>query len=295
MTDFSEHPQSTSIGVLIRAAADGELSPEQQRALDQARGVDPRVDGAIAFERGLRDAVRDAMGPVAAPSGLRQRVRGAIASDDGSLPEQLAEHTRERSFWGARRLTSALAALIVLTLGAALVFQAYALSKPALNASQQAYQQEVASFVANEHGRCCGSTDAARNKLSISDPTEAASALSDLMGHAVSLPCQNRRPEIRFDGAGPCGIPGNGPSAHVMYHPTDGGPKISIFMKPDSGELPFQPGKTYTLDTKKCGVAGTRIIAWVNDGLVYYAVFDETPGCEKVFEDLGIRPPSGKF
>ncbi len=66
-------------------------------------------------------------------------------------------------------------------------------------------------------------------------------------------------------------------------------------MKPDSGELPFQPGKTYLLDTKECGLAGTRILAWVNEGLVYYAVLDESPACDKVFADLGIRPPSGKF
>lgn len=296
MTDLPDHPQPTSIGALIRAAADGELSPEQQRALDQARQADPQVDNALAFERGLRDAVCRAMGSLCAPAGLRQRVRGAIASGNAlSLPEGIAEHTRKPSFWGTRRTTSLLAAMIVLTLGAALFFQAISLSKPGLNASQLAYRQQVASFVAGEHGRCAGSSDLAKSKLRISDPSEAESVLSELMGHSVSLPCQNRRPQIQFDGAGPCGIPGNGPSAHVMYHPADGGPKVSIFMKPNSGELPFQPGKTYLLDTKKCGVAGTRIIAWVNDGLVYYAVFDETPGCDKVFQDLGIRPPSDRF
>lgn len=295
MSDLSDHSHPVSLGTLIRAAADGELTPEQQGALDDARRADLWVDDAVAFERSLRHAVCASMGAVSVPPGLRERVRAAIASDAASLPEQLAEHTRRPSFWGTRRMTSLLAAMIVLTLGAALLFQAFSLSQSVLNASQLAYRQEVASFVATEHGRCCGSVDAAKTKLSISDPAEAESVLSSLMGHPVSLPCQNRRPEIRFDGAGVCGIPGSGPSAHVMYHPADGGPKISIFLKPDSGELPFQPGKTYSLDTKKCGVVGTRILAWISDGLVYYAVFDETPGCEKVFANLGIRPPSGKL
>ncbi|MCL4220166.1 MAG: hypothetical protein KJZ65_02230 [Phycisphaerales bacterium] len=295
MSNLPDQSRPTSLGALIRAASDGELTPGQQRALDEARRADPQVDVAIAFERRLRDAVGSAMGSVAIPAGLAEQVRTAVASNAQSLPEQLAEHTRRPSFWGTRRLTGLLAATIVLTLGAALLVQALSLSTPDLNESQLAYRQQVASFVASEHGRCCGSPDTARSKLSISDPAEAESVLSAWMGHSVSLPCQNRRPEIRFDGAGPCGIPGSGPSAHVMYHPAAGGPRISIFLKPDSGELPFQPGKTYVLDTKKCGVAGTRIVAWINGGVVYYAVFDETPGCDKVFADLGISPPSAKF
>lgn len=236
------------------------------------------------------------MGTTAAPVDLADRVRHAVATDDrlGERLEDLASDTRQRTFWVNRKITGAIAAVFVLALGLALVFQAFSVTNMRLDSSQLAYRQELAGFVAREHGRCCGDADAAKSKLKFSDPAEAAKALSDLVGCGVALPCQNRRPDLKFDGAGPCGIPGRGPSAHVMYEP-EIGPKVSIFLKPDSGELPFEPGKTYLLDTKECGVAGTRIVAWVKDGIVYYAVFDEGPGCEQVLAELGIAPPTVKF
>lgn len=236
------------------------------------------------------------MGGVSAPAGLADRVARAVAADGqaGVALEDMASQTRQRTFWSSPFLTRALAAVLVLTLGAALVIKGFSISGQGLDSSQMAYQQEVAGFVTREHGRCCGDRDAAKQKLRIADQAEAAAAVSEWVGHEVSLPCQNRRPDIRFDGAGPCGIPGKGKSAHVMYEPPNG-VRISIFIKPDTGELPFEPGKTYILDTTECSAAGLSVLAWMRDSVVYYAVYKETPGGEPVWQELGIAPPTAHF
>ncbi|GAB4385282.1 MAG: hypothetical protein Kow0022_10560 [Phycisphaerales bacterium] len=297
MTDQAHpNPEHLALGTLIRAEADGELSAEQCEQLDAARARCADLDRRIAFERSLRLGVAQAMGSVATPPDLASRVRQAIAAEQelGGRLEERAAATRLRHFWTGRRLGSLVAAGVVLALGLTLLTQAVSVTSRRLNSVQQAYRQELAGFVAREHGRCCADVEAARRKFRFTQRDQAAEALSDLLGQGVSLPCPKAHPDVRFDGAGPCGLPGRGPSAHVMYEPPIG-PKVSIFMKPDSGELPFEPGKTYLLDTKACGVAGIRIVGWVDEGIVYYAVFEEGPGCEQIFAELGIPTPSVKF
>lgn len=297
MTDPAHpNPERLALGALIRAEADGELSAEQCEQLNAARARCADLEGRIAFERSLRQSVAQAMGTVATPPDLASRVRQAIAADQelGRRLDKRAATTRLRHFWTSRRLGGLVAAGVVLALGLTLLTQAISVTSRRLNSAEQAYRQELAGFVAREHGRCCADAEAARQKFRFTERDEAAEALSDLLGHGVSLPCPKAHPDVRFDGAGPCGLPGRGPSAHVMYEPPVG-PKVSIFMKPDSGELPFEPGKTYLLDAKACGVAGMRIVGWVAEGIVYYAVFEEGPGCEQVFAELGIPAPSVKF
>lgn len=296
MSSASDQSSNLPLGSLVRAGADGELTAEQQDRLDAACAADARVVECVESERRLRRCVCSCMCGTSSPKGLADRVARAVAADQaaGAALEDLASQTRRQTFWSSRVLTRALAAVLVLTLGAALVFKGFSISGQGLDSAQLAYQQEVASFITKEHGRCCGDRDAAKQKLKISDQAEAAAAVSAWIGHEVSLPCQNRRPDIRFDGAGPCGIPGKGKSAHVMYEPPNG-PRISIFIKPDTGELPIEPGKTYVFDSKACGGAGVSVLAWVRDSVVYYAVFEKEPGCEAVWQELGIAPPTAHF
>ncbi|RMH14593.1 MAG: anti-sigma factor [Planctomycetota bacterium] len=296
MSDSSrDNPQSLPAAALIRLVADGELTADQQPAFEHMDSDE--TAGRVRFERRLRSAVADAMRDVAVPTGLADRVMRAVEAEDrleAGLSAR-AEQTRERSFWLGRRLFGAVAAVLVFAIGGLLIVQAASVSRLPLDSSQLAYRQELASFVAREHNRCCQDEHAARQKLRITDEGQAAEKLTERLGRPIKLPFgPGEHVQVRFEGAGPCGIPGKGPSAHLMYDPAVG-PKVSIFIKADSGELPFEPGRTYLLDSRKCGLAGTRVLAWVEQGVVYYAVFEEGPGCEQIFEELGLKTPSARF
>jgi hypothetical protein len=284
-----------STGALVRAAADGELTATDQRRLDELLADDPGLGSRIAFEQNLRQATGRVMGAVAAPVGLAERIQSAVASDDlGESLEQLSEQSRQRSFWTRRSLIGSLAAVLVLGISAALIFQATRMNTVPLDANQLVYRQQLAGFLTDQHTQCCEDIKVASSKLTLSDPTAFEELMTSRLGLPVDVPTPVDTELVRFAGGGPCHVPGEGPSGHLLYR-ANFGPEISVFVKPDNGELPLKPGRTYALNTKECGVPGSRILTLVKDGVVYFIVFDEGPGCQRALELLGISSPTAKF
>jgi hypothetical protein len=287
----ADNEGSMTEAMLVRLAADGELSERDAARLEALRAGNPQIDHAIEQERALRAAVGRVMGSVAAPHGLRERVvaglRESEAADAGV--ESRGEQTRRTEFWRRRSVAGAIAAALLMALTAGLLWQALSLSRVPLDETQMAFRQQLVGFVSSEHARTLGSESARESKLVMHEEVQASAALTEKLAHRVALPdCGARK--LKFLGAGFCKVPGQGASAHLMIQP-EIGPMLSLFVKEYSGELPMVEGQTYVVDTKACGEAGTRIFAWLEDGLAYFLVLEEVAGCEKVLAELGISLP----
>ncbi len=299
MRDSSFHADgsdgSHEAEVLMRRAADGELSATDQARFDDLLAGDPSIAHQVAFEQRLRESTGRTMADVAVPMGLADRVLAAIQADEdlGASLEEIAEQTRRPSFWSRTSIRSAAAAVFVLGLSAALIYQATRLSSVPLDPGQMAYRQQLAGFLTGQHDRFCDDIAKDALKTLMSDSASFEALMTSSFGHPVDVP-ESPAKEVRFAGGGPCHVPGDGPSGHGVYR-ADFGPEISVFVKPDNGELPLKPGRTYALKTKECGLEGAQILALVKDGVIYYFVFNEAPGCQKALQALGVAAPSAKF
>lgn len=315
---------------MIRAAADGELT---QAEAESVAGADAGTDAAIAFERTLRDATGRAMSGIAAPEGLREKIMALAASsrsEDDALADALDERasvTRSPGFWSGLsirgRIVGTLAAALLLAFVGVFSWQLGAASnggtnglntpggvKQAMIAGPEAgspadsnltYRTSLARFVAGEHTRTLDDAYAAR-KVVYTAPDTAADEIGSRLAHTpVIPPCGG---ETRFAGASPCGVPGNGPSAHMQFvlpvHDASGdivagaeGRKVSVFVKQDKGELNIEDGTTYLVDSDACSVGDSYICVWRRDGLLYTLVSEDrnAPMCTKFLAQFGVEPP----
>lgn len=287
----------SSDAALVRAAADGEVTAADQRRLDGLLDSNPDWSSRMEFERSLREATGRVMGAVSTPAGLADRVRAAIRADDelADSIEALSPETRKPSFW-TRRTWMSVAAVFVLGLSAALILQANQLSRVNLSSDQLAYRQQLAGFLTTQHDKTCEDLVKAQHggKLKFLDPTEYEAEMAKALNHAVKVPSCDRSRKVYFAGGGRCGVPGQGPSGHMVYN-ADFAPDISVFIKLDNGELPLKEGRTYALATEDCGLAGTRILTRSVDGVLYFFVFHDSAGCRKALEALGVGSPSAKY
>ena len=174
-----------------------------------------------------------------------------------------------------------------------LVWQATRLAGASLNASQLDYRSRVVGHVAGEHRRVIN-PDVAASKLSLHEPGEVRAFFEQVVGSVPPMEgLTSGTPTLVFAGAGNCHVPGSdGSSAHLRFDLVgpDGSVEqvVSVFVKPDHGELPMEPGITYSLDTKACGEPGTRVLTWTDGTLVYFIVADIlNDGCVKVLTHLG--------
>lgn len=306
---------------MIRAAADGELSDtECARVLGDER--------AIAFERTLRDATARAMGGVSTPAHLRSAVLATIrgsgptadqptthTADQAALTDAMesrAAVTRSPGFWSVSRVVGSLAAALVLTVVGVFAWQLGAASTRGSGAGgmggiaqgegeQLAYRTSLARFVAGEHTRTLDN-GYARRKYIYTAPKDAADAIGSTLEHTpVIPPCGGA---TKFAGASPCGVPGNGPSAHMQFilpvHDANGaivpgaeGRKVSVFVKQDRGELAIEAGTTYLVDSAACDVSDSYICVWRRDGLLYTLVSEDrnAPMCTEFLAQFGVQPP----
>jgi hypothetical protein len=291
-TSRGERERIKDIAGLIRAGADGELTAEEQRALDEHLRANPGDGARVEFERELRAAVKRTMGAsYRPPAGLRERIAAAVASDDAGEAahvEIIADRTRERSFWagaGIRRVLAA-AAVIVLAFGAW-----YAVTQ---SAPQQSILREsdgrviVASFLTREHRFCDADKDHAKRKLLCRDPNRLSENCNRWIGEPVSLASVFEEEGVDLIGMGPCSVPGQGRSVHLQMTVTDNGKPIlvSIFIQEASAGRGVDDG-AYDLREAE---DGSLITVWRDaaSGLVFYLVSDEQAGVERTRDLLEV-------
>lgn len=299
------------LGALIRAGADGELTPEQERRLEVHLEIEPGDVARVESERLLREAVSriGASGP-GAPAGLREQVLRAMAAadlasdpaggDDGAsdLPGRLAPLTRSRSFWasaGGRAV--AVAAVLALAVTAGLLVRGSLPSDTVFSARTTAVQ-----FVAREHGRCTVEIVPGADKFEVTDPLMLPGFARTLMGRDVSLGdlIEGGATNLRFIDAGGCHVPMGGRSMHLRFEaptPSGGTTLASLFVQEDRGELDLAESVTYRLDPRaESGESSMSpgVFLWLRDGMVYYLVTEAPEGCEDMRRCLdapeAVRP-----
>lgn len=300
---------STPLGVLLRLAADGELSEPQARQLEDALGAHADGDPRVRFEQGLRGAVGRVMGtgeagqPMAAPAGLRERVTSSIAAqaaeDDApaSIPFTPASRQPAVRF---PRFFGAVAA--VLLLGVVGVFLATVVrTVGGAGEDPLAYRNQLAGFVSAEHARVTSNDAAGDRKWTVREPDRVASAFAGKLGSQPDVPNCDKI-GIKFVGAGDCRLPGEGRSSHMQFELSREGDveptRVSIFVKPFKGELPLEQGVTYKISPEACDTGSAEMVTWVRDGLLYVLVVDRSCGlkpCSKLFEGLELPEPTAQF
>jgi len=304
----SERPELDG-AALLRAAADGELTPAEAERVDALLCHCHVSRCRVEFERELRSACGRVMSKECCPEALRAKIRAmaatACADADalGERPESRAEQTRARSFWTGSRvigLVAAAAAVIGLAATAVLLVQTPAGAPGAGQLEYVRFRDKVAKFVADEHDRCWQNADAANAKFVIKDPEAVKDEFQKVLGHRIDLPVWHQPTQtLLFRGAGKCHVPGSdGKSVHLRFdipesegHPMAG---VSLFMAPDTGELPIEPGTTYVIDTVPCGAGGDSVLVWTDQGTLFYLVADaKTGGCDKLRAALGGPAATG--
>lgn len=303
--DGRDPPERWSVGELIRAAADEELTDEQISAFESLCAEHDCTKDRVLFERTLRSCCGRVMSKEpCCPEKLRQRILSmscrTIAAQDGGapapiMPEPVSATTRERSFW--RRAPGMVAAAAVLALVATvLITQSVRFAGAggvggAWTTEAVAYRDRVAGFVTSEHRRCEDDIAAAA-KLVYHDPDAASEHFIDAFGvpavdlgvDATDMPAGSG--ELVFWGGGDCHVPGASHSGHVRFDAVtpEGEPiRMSLFVMRDPGTMPIEPGMTYQLRSPACSKAGVRLFAWARDGVVYLLV-SEADGsfCERI-------------
>ncbi|MEM1166657.1 MAG: hypothetical protein AAGI30_10255 [Planctomycetota bacterium] len=292
-TDGSVEPRTSAEA--LRAFADGEFGtppPEVEQ-----------TDERVRFERSLRESVGRVMGPVGAPAGLRERLVAAMAAEhdasaDGfdhshedapAAVESPLGDTRSRSFWtGIRGISAIAATLLIAGTVVVLGFRSAATVDHDMLAG-------VVSIATGEHERCSVDDQAFSRKMHVQTWDEAVAEFRQLFGRQPSfaidaLPAAVAERGYAFAGLGRCGIPGDGPSAHLVYVPLhdDSLPKLSLFIQRDDGKdcLPgFESGDCVMVTGGLCPVQGTyqtaghcndptrsKILIWKDSGFIYYLV-----------------------
>jgi hypothetical protein len=291
----NDNPRDPTLASLLRAAADGELSPGQRRELDAHLRANPGDQTRIDFEQRLRGAVGRTMEAPRAPDALRGRI-AALAEQPESLPEHLSEQTRRPMYWSrARSHLAAVAALLVLVFGA---WQLSHILSPGPGPSQEAYSVQLAGFLGREHSRCSRDPEAAARKFHVRDVQDLPVLARDWVGQPVNLEELFVSP-VEFMGAGRCGVPSKGKSIHVRVAvPRPDGPgscRVSLFIKQDGGELPMEDGVTYRLTPPASEESAKEFIVWRCGSLVYFLVCDDADSAQRAWTHAGLPPPARSF
>lgn len=263
-------PDSLSWEQKVMLAADGEAPEAVLRELAE----DARAQRAIAFERALRERIAAAFGRERAPEDLRRRIESLLAQEQGVEVGRAASATvgppatRQRSFWTRRSFLgwAAAAAAVALTATLTMVF--------ALRAAAPTLPAQVAAFLEQEHSRCADLGEYFDQKMVARDEAEAKALLQRLLNVADGPKVDLRQAGFVLLGAGPCHVPGKGPSAHLLYGPSKESAArqpLSVFVQrvgPSDVAARFRLGLCYEL---LCGDNLRDVIAaWrVGEAVVY--------------------------
>ena len=284
--------ESMSVAALLRCAADGELTAEQEAQLCAHLEQSPGCSKRIEFEQQLRGAWCNAdSSDAACPADLRCSIErlcqasavGSSATDgmiddmSGAEPPQVV--TRQRSFW-AGPVARGLAIAAVVVLAVTLAFQVGQRSAPVSQSPQLQLASQATAFVTKEHTKC-SKIDNPDNefKFTATTPEQLPEAFNQVLGRSVSVEdLISEADSVSFVDAGRCGVPGGGRSLHIRLSTIASGEAhtASLFVQEDSGSLEISEGPSYHLAGGKDAPGQPCVFVWRNDGMVYWLVCDQT-------------------
>jgi hypothetical protein len=272
--------------VLIRCAADGELTPEARAALERHMCECPQDDACIGFEVQLKQACSRVMCGCEPPAALREAIAARLRAGETVVIGRIGGGTGRGVGGGAavwvRRWGLAVAAVVAVGVGTTIIIQTglRANSHGAANAAVV----QLSSYLATEHDACLASELVLSQHLEITDAAAVPQKIRAIVGRPISTELMESA-NFKFIGAGSCEVPGADKSAHLLFRrmKDDGteGPLVSVFVEPDASRLGLAEGTTYAIKD-----GSSRVYAWVSDGLVYYVVTRCSKSCDAARREL---------
>ncbi len=258
-----------SIAQLLRCAADDELTPEQHERLEAHLAAHPEDRQRIDFERLMRERVSGVMAGDVAPASLRVSVEKALRGE-GDAPSTIGgDVTKSRSFWSGGRGLMAMAAIVVIGMTLSIVMRS-TLRPHAAPEGWNAYGVQTVSFIEGEHDKCAKRPEYLQRKLT---HTEIAEASNWAANHLGSLPASLDISQMGYEfvGLGPCAVPGDGASVHLLYRADENPDQmISVFIQKASNANAYSEDDCYCADEASGGANPSFI--WRHDDLVYFVV-----------------------
>lgn len=276
----------TPIATLLRLAADGELSTQQEAELRAHLEANPEDNARVEFDRRLRQACGCACAPdCCAPERLRRRVIACCGKSSGDHADQTvladnlaarAAETRTQGFWAGRVIArfGTIAAVIALVGVVAYMVGRTSPQQPPIDGTRTIHTaaERLASFVRKEHNRCASGLPEIGTKFTITNPDDLPIAFEEIVGKSFSLESvlQANGHGLRFLDAGLCHPPG-GDALHIRFETENqsSGP-ISLWIQKDTGVLPIEDGVTYTQ-----GSGCDCVRFWRVEGVRYILVCSE--------------------
>lgn len=315
MGDGTDNPKQDARGdwpsrrtELIRAAADGELSPAGERELREHLSAHPDDASVVEFEKELRRAIASSV--QSAPSRtLRERIAGlsqetaaaAVRQSDGGPLPLAPEIGRSASAWRGWIRGLAIAACLALVAGVAYFgAQRVALTGSGGPQAATSYRLSLAAFVSSHHEECELHTEMAMREYRFTRLDRAPEFLAGVLGSAPDLGTLSRS-GLTFVGGGPCAVPGRGRSVHLVFEAgapeatPSRTPMVSVFVQRDAGELDIPSGQTYRIEPRDSGTPASPadIYVWKRDGFVYFLASTSDTAIETARMALGAGAPVG--
>jgi hypothetical protein len=303
-----EIPLDLPLGAMIRAAADGELSTDQEAMFEVHLQRHPEHAARVRFEHDLRRACKRVFvqeGRTVEPSAaLRGRVEELTIAGRGEADRVPVRHQPAPRAAGDgvggfrhRRLATLFAVLALFATGA-VYFIAFN-TAPTFRESPELAKVALVSFIKSEHRRCVLDERALQHKMTAYSTSEVGGEFEDLLGKALSVADLEKAGYV-FAGAGRCAVPGAGASVHLVFRSQAQAPvagsnaqeaaagALSLFIQKDTGELPIRENETYRLETER---GNPLILIWLHQGLIYYLVSESGDSEAAARRVLGV--PAG--
>jgi hypothetical protein len=265
---------------LLRAAADGELSPAEQRELDALLADHPEEAAVVDFERALRAGVERACQGDPAPAEVGARI------------EKLARGARLRPL---RRLVTIAAAAAAVVLLAVWLWHGRA-----GDAEERGFtgRGALVRYLATHPRNCVISVERTIREFDVRRCDEAISAVAKLVGGAPDLGGLQglTQSELEFRGMGRCGIPGGGTSLHLVFAGAAGTPlegaMVSVYVQRDDGRLPIAEDTTYRLEPRTPDFSGVEMLVWKHGALDFFVVTENPAAARVALARSSARPPT---
>lgn len=302
-SDTADRSRVSARTELLRAAADGELTPVQTAELDRHMVAHPDDQRVIEFERELRVSIA-ASASETAPAALRDRIAAmssAAGTDRTSLPFPSVSTRPHRRFSQSVRWLAMAASVAIVAGGAFLILRQPGTGLTGGAQITQQYRTSLVSFIGAQHEECEVHADMIGMRFKTTKLGDVPAEFGRVLGSAPDIG-HVEEGGFKLLGAGPCAVPGRGKSVRMVLESTADaqsnggrGSLVSIHIQQDTGELSLESGKTYRLVDKNAASASAsaEIFVWRRDGFVYFLTSKSEPAMQMARAAFGAKEPSG--
>lgn len=302
-SDTVDQSQVSARTELLRAAADGELTPVQTAELERHMAAHPDDQRVVEFERELRGSIA-ATASGTAPAALRDRIAAmssTAGTDRASLPFPSVGNRPHRRFSHRVRWLAMAASVAIVAGGAFLILRPSGTGLTGGAQITQQYRTSLVSFIGAQHEECEVHADMIGMRFKTTKLVDVPAEFARVLGSTPDIG-QVESSGFKLLGAGPCAVPGRGKSVRmVLESGADAqagggrGSLVSIHIQQDTGELNLESGKTYRLVDKvaAAGSAAADIYVWRRDGFIYFLTSKSEPAMQMARAAFGAKEPAG--